>query len=116
MILNLPRQCIKGTVEPSVSSVFIASNKSTKREGSRGEGSDLVQSRFRVGALSHMRGHNAGACHSDILQRQNNVISHVVDILGGYSNTLPIRVCAAQAGRASKAPDLERGIHFRGVF
>ena len=35
---------------------------------------------------------------------------------GGYSNTLPIRVCAAQRGRDFKAPDLEQGIHFRGVF
>ena len=35
---------------------------------------------------------------------------------GGYSHTLPIRVCAAQRGRDFKAPDLERGIHFRGVF
>ena len=30
---------------------------------------------------------------------------------GGYSHTLPIRVCAAKRG-----PDLERGIHFRGVL
>ena len=35
---------------------------------------------------------------------------------GGYSQTLPIRVCAAQRGRDFEAPDLERGIHFRGVF
>ena len=35
---------------------------------------------------------------------------------GGYSHTLPIRVCAAQWGRDFEAPDLERGIHFRGVF
>ena len=34
----------------------------------------------------------------------------------GYSHTLPIRVCAAQQGRYFEAPDLERGIHFRGVF
>ena len=33
-----------------------------------------------------------------------------------YSHTLPIRVCAAQRGRDFEAPDLERGIHFRGVF
>ena len=33
---------------------------------------------------------------------------------GGYSHTLPIRVCAAQRGRDFEAPDLERGIHFRG--
>ena len=35
---------------------------------------------------------------------------------GGYSHTLPIRVCAAQRGRDFEAPDLARGIHFRGVF
>ena len=35
---------------------------------------------------------------------------------GGESHTLPIRVCAAQWGRDFEAPDLERGIHFRGVF
>ena len=29
---------------------------------------------------------------------------------GGYSKTLPIRVCAAQRGRDLEAPDLERGI------
>ena len=34
----------------------------------------------------------------------------------GYSQTLPIRVCAAQRGCDFEAPDLERGIHFRGVF
>jgi len=32
----------------------------------------------------------------------------------GYSHTLPIRVCAAQRGRDFEAPDLGRGIHFRG--
>ena len=37
---------------------------------------------------------------------------------GGYSHTLPVRVCAAQRSRDFEAPDLEleRGIHFRGVF
>ena len=35
---------------------------------------------------------------------------------GGYSHTLAIRVYAAQQGRDFEAPDLERGIHFRGVF
>ena len=34
---------------------------------------------------------------------------------GGYSHTLPTLVCAAQRGRDFKAPDLERGIHFKGV-
>ena len=28
---------------------------------------------------------------------------------GGYSQTLPMRVCAAQRGRDFEAPDLERG-------
>ena len=37
-------------------------------------------------------------------------------LLGGHSHTLPIWVCAAQRGRDFKAPGLERGIHFRGVF
>ena len=35
---------------------------------------------------------------------------------GGYSHTLPILVCAAQRSRDFEAPDLERGIRFRGVF
>ena len=35
---------------------------------------------------------------------------------GRYSHTLPVRVCAAQRGRDFEAPDLEWGIHFRGVF
>ena len=35
---------------------------------------------------------------------------------GGYSHTLPIRVCAAKRGRDFEAPDLERGILFWGVF
>ena len=35
---------------------------------------------------------------------------------GGESHTLPIQVCAAQRGCDFEAPDLERGIHFRGVF
>ena len=35
---------------------------------------------------------------------------------GGHSHTLPIRVSAAQRGRDFEAPDLGRGIHFRGVF
>ena len=59
------------------------------------------------------------------LSRQ--VLSEVVDLPkknkynapgGGYSRTLPIRVCAAQRerGRDFEAPGLERGIHFRGVF
>ena len=35
---------------------------------------------------------------------------------GGYTQTIPIRVCAAQRGRYFEAPDLERGIHYRGLF
>ena len=35
---------------------------------------------------------------------------------GGYSHKLPILVCAAERGRDFEAPDLERDIHFRGVF
>ena len=35
---------------------------------------------------------------------------------GGYCHTWPIRVCAAQWGPDFEAPELERGIHFRGVF
>ena len=35
---------------------------------------------------------------------------------GGYSHTLPARVCPAQEGRDFEAPDLERVIHFGGVF
>ena len=35
---------------------------------------------------------------------------------GEYSHTLPVWVCAAQRGRDFESPDLERGIHFRGVF
>ena len=35
---------------------------------------------------------------------------------GGYSHKLPIRVCAVQRGRDFEASDLERGIHFTGVF
>ena len=37
-------------------------------------------------------------------------------LAGGYSHTLPLRVCAAQRGCDFQAPDLERGIHFKGVF
>ena len=47
-----------------------------------------------------------------------NICLHCCEgkVPGGYSHTLPIRVCAAQRGRDFEAPDLERGIHFRGVF
>ena len=58
-----------------------------------------------------------------IIQEQRLYFSNpkcpvVYVVLGGvgYSHTLPIRVCAAQRGRDFEAFDLERGIHFRGVF
>ena len=34
----------------------------------------------------------------------------------GYPYIMYIRVCATQRGRDFEAPDLERIIHFRGVF
>ena len=48
--------------------------------------------------------------------RSKRLLRRQASSLGGYSHTLPIRVCAAQRGRDFEAPDLERGIHFRGVF
>ena len=44
------------------------------------------------------------------------IIEGMRPVAGGGTPTLPIRVCAAQRGRDFEAPDLERGIHFRGVF
>ena len=35
---------------------------------------------------------------------------------GGYSHTLPIRVCAAQRGRDFEAPDLERAVSISEAF
>ena len=58
-------------------------------------------------------------CHSCIFEtRENSNLRICIQYPGGggYSHTLPIRVCAAQRGRDFKAPGLERGIHFRGVF
>ena len=57
-----------------------------------------------------------------ILQGQNTIAPCAWPISpggaggGGYSHTLPILVRAAQRGRDFEAPDLERGIHFGGVF
>ena len=56
-----------------------------------------------------------------VLQTQNVIFALLITEEpepggGGYSHTLPIRVCAAQRGRDFEALDLERGIHFRGVF
>ena len=57
-------------------------------------------------------------CHATVLSRKilDAVWATPVGGGGGYSHTLPIRVCAAQRGRDFEAPDLEQGIHFRGVF
>ena len=49
-------------------------------------------------------------------RERENLYSDTTPGGGGYSHTLPIRVCAAQRGRDFEAPDLERGIHFTGVF
>ena len=53
------------------------------------------------------------------LETRHEILKYKSSIItpggGGYSHTLPIR-CAAQRGRDFEAPDLERGIHFRGVF
>ena len=49
-------------------------------------------------------------------RRENSLFATEYPEGGGYSHTLSIRVCAAQQGRDFEAPDLERGIHFRGVF
>ena len=55
--------------------------------------------------------------HSEKVNTRIGVALKVEDILlGGHSHTLPIWVCAAQRGRDFKAPGLERGIHFRGIF
>ena len=54
--------------------------------------------------------------HVSNVNRQSSLIDLHPRGGGGYSHTLPIRVCAAQRGRDFEAPDLERGIHFRGVF
>ena len=35
---------------------------------------------------------------------------------GGFSHTLPMRVCSAQRGREFEAPDLERGTLSEGFF
>ena len=48
--------------------------------------------------------------------RLNNIERAMPGGGGGYSHTLPIRVFAAQGGCDFEAPDLERAIHFTGVF
>ena len=54
---------------------------------------------------------NARLCSLNLSRRR------LVSAPGGYSHTVPIQVCAAHVrGRDFEAPDLERGIHFRGVF
>ena len=37
------------------------------------------------------------------------MIGGVTGVPGGYSHTIPIRVCATKRGRDSEAPHLERG-------
>ena len=51
-----------------------------------------------------------------ILQMQMSDISPLGGGGEGYSHPLSIQVCAAQQGFDFEAPDLEWGIHFRGVF
>ena len=56
-----------------------------------------------------------------VLQTQNVILALLINEEpdlggGGYSHTLPIWVCVAQRGRDFEALDLERGIHFRGIF
>ena len=56
-------------------------------------------------------------CHFIVLEHQIATVTLREPGGGGwYSHTLPIRVCAAQQGGDFEAPDLELGIHFRGVF
>ena len=47
-------------------------------------------------------------------------INHTRTTPGGGGGVTPIhysiQVCAAQRGRDFEAPDLERSIHFRGIF
>ena len=52
----------------------------------------------------------------DIRDNIEDIWTEWFDPGGGYSHTLPIRVCVAQRGRDFEAPDLEPGIHFRVVF
>ena len=58
----------------------------------------------------------ASGAHWTKIMISINDLDFVVRDPGGYSHALPIRVCAAQRGHDFKAPDLERGIHFRGVL
>ena len=53
-------------------------------------------------------------CHAQIILKSRG--SEAPGGGGGYSHTLPTWVCAAQQGRDFEAHDLERGIHFRGIF
>ena len=57
-----------------------------------------------------------GYINSSLLESDLKMSESHANARGGYSHTLAIRVCAAQRGRDFEAPDLERGIHFRGVF
>ena len=59
-----------------------------------------------------------GKEETKLLQYADDMTAVLSDInsRGGYSHTIPIWVCVAQRGRDFEAPDLERGINFRGVF
>jgi len=69
--------------------------------------------RFWLGAQSNKGGGGAKKPRGDCRAPDKTAI---LGARGGYSHTLPIRVCAAQRGRDFEAPDLEPGIYFRGVF
>ena len=51
----------------------------------------------------------------DIAREQAIICRQLFAGLGGYSHTLPIRVCAAQWGCDFEATGLEQVIHFRGI-
>ena len=53
-----------------------------------------------------------------ILEKRGHMIPDYPRGVGGEGGTWVFFrwVCAAQRGRDFDAPDLERGIHFRGVF
>ena len=59
----------------------------------------------------HMEAFNERNVNNNLLCRDRRLSYRICPRGGGgYSHTLPVRVCAAQ-----RAPDLERGIHFTGV-
>ena len=66
---------------------------------------------IKLQRLSHYRGGWAFVIAGQRPRGEGTPIHYQEPII-----TLPIRVCAAQRGRDFEAPDLEWGIHFRGVF